>query len=107
MVVREHYGVDRGQPVELHGCRDPAPRPEELNRGSSLAPDGVDEDVEPRDLDQKGRVSDPRHRQLVRRGTWHHKLRSNSVSYGGLGIRATWVSPTLDQCPLQEIHESV
>jgi hypothetical protein len=107
MVVRENYDVNRRQAVEVYGWRNPAPGPEELQRRSALAPDGVDENVEPRDLEQKARMSDPRDRELFRRSSWHYKVRSYSRESARVGIRTARISPPLDQRPLEKIHESV
>src|ERR1700726_38676 len=66
VVVGENHGVNRRQAVEVHSWRNPAPGTDELQRRGALAPDGVDENVEPRDLEQERCMSDPRHRELFR-----------------------------------------
>jgi len=65
MVVGENYDVDRRQAVEIHSWRDPATGPDELQWRSSLAPDWIGENIEPCNLEQEARVSDPRDRELV------------------------------------------
>jgi hypothetical protein len=107
MVVRENYDVDRRQAVEIHGWWDPATRPDELQWRSSLAPDWIGENIEPRNLEQEARVSDPRDRELVWRSSWHYELGCDSRERARVGIGAARISPPLDQCPLEKIHESV
>src|ERR1700716_606641 len=107
MVMRENYGVNRRQAVEIHCRWDPAPGSDELQRRSALAPDGVDENVEPRDLEQETRMSDPRDRELFGRSSWHHKLGGDSGEGAPGGVRPGRMPPPLDQRPFEKIHESV
>ena len=107
MVVRENHGINWRQSIEIHGWRDPAAGPDELQWRSALAPDGIGENVEPRDLEQEARMSDPRDRELIRRGSWNYELWGDSRECARVGIRAARISPSLDQRPLEKIHEPV
>src|ERR1700686_2109891 len=107
VVVRENHGVNRWQAVEIHGWRDPAPGPDEPQRRSSLAPDGVNENVETRDLNQEARMSDPRNRELFGRSSRHYKVRSDPRERVRVGIRPAPIPPPLNERPLEKILESV
>src|SRR5207249_9352852 len=72
VIVRLQYEIERRQVVEGDSRRDPAPRPRELRRRGSLAPDRIRQHVHAVKLDQQTRVSDPGHGEVraVRSGRY-------------------------------------
>ena len=100
MVVRDHHRVDPGQRIE-RDARGVVPlRPGEPKGTRAPRPDGVGQDIQSADLDEKRRMADERHAQRLR---IHRRRRLVAV---GARIFIRPRRPRLGQLPAQEIAEA-
>ena len=107
MVVRNEHCIDWRQPVKIHGRGNPPVRPDELYRRSAIAPYRVCENVQSTDLKQESRVADPGDCEQIRICARNDVVRRYLHENPWVRVRATRISPSLDQRPFEEVQKTV
>jgi hypothetical protein len=107
VIVGQHDRIDGRQSVELDSGGNPASRAYELERRGPLAPDRIDQDVEPGHLNEKARMSDPRKREDLRICARNYEMRSHPNEHAGIGVGSAWISTPFDHRPLEEIQHTM
>jgi hypothetical protein len=82
-------------------------RADELYWRSAIAPDRIGQYVQSADLKQEGRVTDPGYRKQIRIGARDDIIGRDLHENPWVWVGATWISPSLDQGPFEEVEKSV
>jgi hypothetical protein len=107
VVVRQDDRIDGRQSVELDSGGNPTSGAYNLERRGALAPDGIDQDVEPGHLDEEARMSDPRKREDFRICPRNYEVRSHPNEHAGIGVGPARISAPFDHRPLEEIQHTM
>lgn len=107
MVVRVNDGIDRWKRVEVDRGRNATTRAGKLYGRCASAPDGVEKEIQPADLEQKAGVTDPGDGGQRGFRAWKHERGCRHRKGAGLRPCGCRSPRSIDERPLQEIKEPV